>query len=393
MRIRQEEKQKHERKWKKWNKGQKRKKERDRSEYFSFFGYVNKSHSLNLVLSFSTFLSFPFEAILFESCQEKENVWGDWEFSFGVTSEFPFACFFQISFQQSNFQVMASKRLSPFLLVDTLTRDDAGCPSKLCAKYVDLLSPHGFQCLATLPLFDGTAEVAVFTSEKLQEAAANSDRGSYGATFRMSFTDVKGEIQVVLSETEYWSAAFRMDERLASLADEIRAVVLDGKEGRPFGSAKGMSESSLRKYHYAIGMPGFRDGMALAKYDTFEEAVASVERGLEACLGGVSKVYRLDLPGKKETVFGVAQSGEFSDEAILRSIDLSPVQSTAHLPYEIVVTSKGCCEALSPKFRIALSFPDLPMVGPHSFASIMSCPTVIEKSLKLAARAKVDGKK
>ena len=64
----------------------------------------------------------------------------------------------------------------------------------------------------------------------------------------------------------------------------------------------------------------------------------------------------------------------------LSKIDFKKIKSTGHLPYEIMI-SKGKVYALPAEFRIALSFPDLSMMGSNSFASIMCAPSAIQEAL------------
>jgi hypothetical protein len=81
------------------------------------------------------------------------------------------------------------------------------------------------------------------------------------------------------------------------------------------------------------------------------------------------------------------------DANVMKSIDSEAIRSTAHLPYEMLIDEKGKVHALNAKFRIAISFPDLPMTGEHSFMGIMDSPDAIKKALSLAAGAKVDDSK
>jgi hypothetical protein len=62
-------------------------------------------------------------------------------------------------------------------------------------------------------------------------------------------------------------------------------------------------------------------------------------------------------------------------------IDFGDVKSTAHLPYEILVSGNKVYH-LYARFRIAISFPDLSMMGSNSFMSIMSAPGAIKDALK-----------
>jgi hypothetical protein len=102
---------------------------------------------------------------------------------------------------------------------------------------------------------------------------------------------------------------------------------------------------------------------------------------------GVSKVYRVDIPGKQETVFGVAMKAPteadkyMDDKYIMSEIDFHDVRSTAHLPYEVLVSGNKVY-ALYARFRIAINFPDLSMMGKHSFMNIMKTPNAIRDVLQ-----------
>jgi len=61
-------------------------------------------------------------------------------------------------------------------------------------------------------------------------------------------------------------------------------------------------------------------------------------------------------------------------------IDFADVKSTAHLPYEVLVSGNRVYHLFA-RFRIAISFPDLSMMGSNSFMSIMSAPGAIKDAL------------
>jgi hypothetical protein len=176
--------------------------------------------------------------------------------------------------------------------------------------------------------------------------------------------------------------AYRMEEDLLDVANTLQTAL--GLE-EAFGSQKGLKVKKIRKYHYMFGMEYFDNPSVLAKYDSFEQAVNAVEQALAAGKGGVTKVYRIDVPGKQEAVFGVHMTeGCSSDEFIMGHIDFMPQRATAHLPYEILV-SDNQVYALYARFRIAINFPDLKMVGKNSFFKIMCAPKEIEQALIQAA--------
>ena len=75
------------------------------------------------------------------------------------------------------------------------------------------------------------------------------------------------------------------------------------------------------------------------------------------------------------------------DQFVMNSIDRSSPRHTAHLPYEMLVYGNQV-EALYARFRIAISWPHLPMMASETgatFFSIMCTPGDIEQALTLAA--------
>jgi hypothetical protein len=183
----------------------------------------------------------------------------------------------------------------------------------------------------------------------------------------------------------YMAAAYRMASDMA----DIRAA-LEGALGAEmdYGSEKNLTAEDLRKFHYTVMMEYFDDPSELAEYDNYAQAVKAVEDSLAAGLGATAKVWRVDIPGKDETVFGVALKGAndedcSGDKFVMSRVDKATPRSSAHLPYEILVTGEDI-EALYARFRIAINWPHLPMVASESggtFFSIMCSPSAIEEAL------------
>lgn len=267
--------------------------------------------------------------------------------------------------------------LKPYVLAST-----AGQPiDKKAAEVKAVVAAHGFQVVGEYTPYNGT-HIIVVTSDALRKSAAKSDFGAYGAVERISLTETGKGLQVAYTNPLYYANAYRMKDSLADVAAELEKAL--GKKS-DFGSKDGLSASKLRKYHYMIMMPYFTDQVELASYDSYEDAVKAVEANLGAKKGGVSKVYRVDLPNKNESVFGVAiTEGDGADKTIMPVIDLADPKHTAHLPYEMVV-SKGKVYMLHGKFRIALDFPDLTM---GTFMKISGAPSAIEEKLKMVASGK-----
>ena len=240
---------------------------------------------------------------------------------------------------------------------------------------------EGFQVVGEYTPYKGT-RIVVVTSEALKKNAANSGFGAYGAALRISITEKGKDLQISYINPLYMAQAYRMKDGLADTATKMEKAL--GKK-ETFGSKNGLKSAKLRNYHYMMLMPYFTDQVELAKFKSQEEAVRAVEANLAAGKGGTVKVYRVDLAGKKETVFGVSiREGEGADEAVMKTVDYGELKQTAHLPYELIV-SDGTVYMLHGKFRIAVDFPDLTM---GTFMKISGAPSAIENTLKQVAGGK-----
>jgi len=279
--------------------------------------------------------------------------------------------------------VQAESEMKPFILASVSSGNVAdkvdGVKSALGGK--------GFEVVGEYSPYPA-AHIIVVTNEALKKAAASHDRAGYVAGQRVTITKVGDQVQVAYTSPVYMGAAYRIKADLSDVADSLEAALGAEKE---YGPEEGLTEKELEKYHYTFGMEYFDEPNELASYNSHKEAVAAVEKGLAAHKGDTSKVYRIDIPGSKQTVFGVSMAAEgetgnkFMDESfIMREIDFKPLRSTGHLPYEILVRGSEV-EALHGRFRIAMNFPDLSMMGANSFMNIMPSPDAIKDSLTLVA--------
>jgi len=279
--------------------------------------------------------------------------------------------------------VMAdNEKLKPFILGFR----GAGTVAEKTEQAKTELTARGFTVVGSYsPYADAT--ILVVTNDELKKNAADSEHGGFGAIQRVSVTKVKDEVQVSYTNPIYMSNVYRMKSDLIGVAAGL-ATALGRIED--FG-AKGMTASQARKYHYMMGMEYFDEPSELAEYASYEEAVQAVDAKLSANQNGVSKVYRVDVPGKKESVFGVGLKGATEDDKymddrfIMSEIDFHDLKSTAHLPYEVLV-SDNKVYALYARFRIAINFPDLSMMGKNSFMNIMKSPDAIRDALKKAVQ-------
>ncbi|MGA7799835.1 MAG: hypothetical protein WCC36_03410 [Gammaproteobacteria bacterium] len=277
----------------------------------------------------------------------------------------------------------AAQDLNPFILA----YDTTGTVDQAANQVESKLKAGGFDVAGSYSPYDG-AEVIVITDPALKKAAAETPFGAYAVGQRVTVTKNNGQIQVSYTNPEYMAYAYHLKSDLQSVADHLKKVLGDQES---YGSKDGMSPGDLKGYHYMFGMPYFSDMDLLATYDNYHDALNAVEKGLKEGRGGVTEVDQIAVPGRQETLFGVhLTKGCSGDRYIMSRIDFKSPRSTGHLPYGMLVDGPKVY-ALAAKFRIAINFPDLGMMGSHSFFSIMCAPDAIKQALTAAAGAGSNG--
>ena len=277
-----------------------------------------------------------------------------------------------------------AEKLKPFVLGNTPPGDMTAVVAAVSAN----LQAQGFTLVGTYTPYPA-ATVICATDEYLLAAAASATNGGFGAAQRVAVTEVDGNLQVSYMNPAYLGAAYGLG-RLETVSAKLNAALGHVSE---FG-AQGIEEEKLApgKYHYKIFMPYFDDVDVLNTYPDYQTGVDTVEKNLAAGKGGTAKVYRIDLPGKEVSVFGVAipegdgpdAGDKDTDQEIMTIIDYQNYRSTAYLPYELMVQGNQAI-ALRGRYRIAVHFPDTSMTGEHGFTKIMSSPGGIKKALQAVA--------
>lgn len=276
----------------------------------------------------------------------------------------------------------AEIKMKPFILASK----GAGDIETAAADATGKLKAAGFEIIGSYAPYP-TARVIAVTNDALRKAAAKSEFGAYGAAMRVAVTKVKGEVQVAYTNPTYTASAYRMKDDLADAKARFEKALGKGAE---FGPKDGMNDAELRDYHYMFGMEYFDDQTLLARHLDANTALDTVVANLAKGVSGISQVYRIDIPGTKDVLFGVAMNGakgggdNQDDTFIMKEIDFKELRSTAHLPYEILVSGDKVY-AFSARFRIAINFPDLAMMGDNSFMNIMGAPDAITAALRKIA--------
>ena len=282
------------------------------------------------------------------------------------------------------FSAARAEVLKPFVLGDTPPGSMADVVEYTKAQ----LTAQGFTIVGSYMPYPNATVICASLPE-LTEAASKAKNGGFGAAQRVAVTEVNGKLQTSYMNPAYLGTAYGLG-KLERVSAKLKAALGHEQE---FG-AEGIKEEKLGpgKYHYKILMPYFDDIDVLNTYPDYETGVKTVEANLAAGKGGTVKVYRIDLPGKEVSVFGVGiiqgdgpDSGDKdTDKEIMDIIDYQDIRSTAYLPYELMVQGNQAI-ALRGRYRIAVHFPDTSMAGKHGFTKIMSSPGGIKKALEAVA--------
>jgi len=285
--------------------------------------------------------------------------------------------------------VQAAEKFKRFVLASKSTGDfDAKV-----AETRSALTGAGFEIIGEYSPYSGTfvdnTQVIIVTNDELKKAAAMTEFGGFAAPWRVAVTQLGDEIQVAYANPLYLASAYRLKSDLNGVNEALKGAL--GAEDT-FGSRKGLSARKLRKYHYTFGMEYFDDPYELAQHGSHDEAVKALAKNLAAGVAGVTQVYRLNL-SDNVTVFGVSlkapseEEMDMDDASIMSVVDFEKLKGTSYLPVEILVDGNNAY-ALHMRFRMAVHYPDLKMMGKNSFMNIMPSPNAIQTALTAAAGGK-----
>lgn len=246
------------------------------------------------------------------------------------------------------------------------------------------LEAAGFEVYGQYSPVEGT-NVIVVTNDGLKKIAAMSDKGGYAAGQRVSVSEAGDTIEVAFVNPLYIQYGYHLGGDMQPVYD---ALVASLGNVRSCGAGdKKMTAKKLGKFHYMMGMPYFDDYLELGSFSSHDEAVSAVESGLAKQDDALIQVYRIDIPGKQQSVFGVGMKMTNEDESDIDStfqmsiVDFEGCKKRAYFPYEILVDGNSV-EALHMRFRMALHFPNLSMTGKHGFTKLIAAPGATEDAFK-----------
>lgn len=271
----------------------------------------------------------------------------------------------------SNPAFSEEENFKPFVLSEKTNLTMA----KAKVKIEKLISQSPFDIVAQYSPYD-EAYIYVISSDELKTLSSEVHYGGFAAPQRISLTKIKNIIQISYTNPVYMQYAFRMrNVDLSPILEQMKQAF----GFKQFFGGKGLSARKLKRYRYSFGLEDFDSFYELPEYSSHKKALEKIRKGLNEEGNGISLVYELKIPGKKQVIFGIAMNPDDTDEEALdikktmSIIDYLPLKRTAYLPYEIMVDNKKII-ALHARFRIAAYFYDLKMFGKHGFGKLLSTP-------------------
>ncbi len=266
--------------------------------------------------------------------------------------------------------------LKPYILAGIET----GEKENAVLKVEDLLKSNEFEILGKYsPMKDPERVVIIATHIILKKAVEKlGGLSAFASVLRFGIIKNGDNFEISYTNPIYWGNAYYrkkfpdVESGYNELASKLTEMFksLQRVENLPYGSKKGLTVKKLRKYHYMIFMPYFDDVVKLAKKTDYNNMITRIEGNLKNKKGGVEKVYRIDFPEQKLTLFGGALYGKDGESKFIPKIDKKDPRHVTFMPYELLVM-KDTVVMLHGRFRIALSFPDLKM---GTFMKIVSTP-------------------
>jgi hypothetical protein len=274
--------------------------------------------------------------------------------------------------------------LKPYILAGYSTQNIYDAKKEVKEKLIDA----GFKVLGSYNPLSSNKRIVIAVSDNNLISAVKKTGGfrGFALSLRVALTNENGKIMISYTNPEYWGRAYFQKQwnlvaKFYLNIDSKFRTALSGYSGDnfvSFGSKKGLSASSLKKYHYMFGMPYFEDNIELKEFASYNDAIRTIEKSLSSGKVNAKKVYSIKLAGKKLALYGIGLTGSDGERSFMPKIDVSSPKHTAFLPYELLVSGNKAY-MLHGRYRIALSFPDLSM---GQFMKIVSTPGYIEETFE-----------
>jgi hypothetical protein len=267
--------------------------------------------------------------------------------------------------------------LGPYLAGD---RQAAGPVAGQLTQLERKLQAEGFTVVGRHlpPGLPQHASLVVTDRAMLEVIAQAGGTAILGAGVRIG---ARSDGSVSYMNPEYWYRAYlragydKAQPMVQALTQRLARAL---GTGAPFGGD--VAAADLADYRYMFGMERIDSRRnELRRFESFDEALRTVQANLAQAVGKTAKVYEIVLPQQQLAVIGVALNDSAEGESWWAG-KIGPDHEAA-LPYEIYIIGDKA-HALYGRYRIALSWPAL---GMGQFMGIMRAPDAIHGTMERLA--------
>ncbi|WP_321309298.1 hypothetical protein [Marinifilum fragile] len=264
--------------------------------------------------------------------------------------------------------------LSPFFKIGTSDESISALSEEIKTQ----LQANDFKIVGEYaPESNNNLHVICFTRNDLQNLCLQStDRGALASVLKVGLVKKGQQTTISMLNPEYMFCAYlsnyETDKNTYTkiTADVKSALGNFGSEFTAFGGK--IKAASLKKYHYKIMMPYFKDPVELCEFESFEAGVEKIRNNLNTGKENTKLIYEQVFKNEKIAVFGVGLLDQENGEK--HFLPIIGEDHIAAMPYEIILQDKEVT-MLHGKYRFALYWPELTM---GTFMKIMSTPGDVE---------------
>ena len=271
--------------------------------------------------------------------------------------------------------------ISPYLEIGVLSGEIKETSDLISSA----LEKGGFEVIGKYsPEGNNDLHVIVYTSSDLKKLCLQSgDRGMLASALKVSIHKKDGKLHLSMLNPEYLFYAYfrhQMDNssfksKALKISDTAKSAMKSvGTSMMPFGGD--LSPEDLMKYRYMVGMQDFDKPVKLREFDSFNDAVSTINKNLAKGKGHTVKVFEIIDKTNKIAVFGVGLYDPEKGES--HFLPIIGVDHIAAMPYEIIVQGNQAT-MLHGRFRFASHWPELTM---KTFTKIMSSPGDVKDFMK-----------
>lgn len=248
----------------------------------------------------------------------------------------------------------------------------------------------GFEIVKVAKVTKKKYPVVIFTNAHIKKLANRPTRGLLAGEMRIMINKKKKEIRVN-NPLYFFKAILQEEYKVGDEAPVVEALMkaFPGLKSEMTSTLEDGTVNDLNKdflayggisdYHYMIGMPYYHEQNTVGEADTVAELVAKMKKKAKKKL-----VYLIELAPNRYV------AGLKLGKVTAKFTKKIGIEKSLVMPWQVLIEEYTNDEgkvvaratALDGKYRIALSYPLLSMVGTGSFAGIMSIPGAIEKDLK-----------